>query len=49
MKLKIIQGTDLQKLEIILNNFLTTIKFESIDLKVIDNKYIFIVMYFDKI
>jgi len=49
MKVKIIQGTDLKKTEIILNDFIETIKFISIDLKTINDKYIFIVVYLDKI
>jgi len=49
MKVKIIQGMDLQKLERLVNEFIEEVKFESIDLKTIDNKYIFIICYYDKI
>ena len=49
MKVKIIQGTELQRLENLINDFIEEVKFESIDLKTADNKYIFIICYYDKI
>lgn len=49
MKVKIIQGTDLQKLERLVNNFIEGVKFESIDLKLLDKNFIVVITYFDKI
>lgn len=47
MKVKLIQSNNLSNLEIVINKFLTTVKLESIDLKIYDRNFIAVITYYD--
>lgn len=49
MKVKLIQGNNLQNLEREINKFIEDVKIESIDLKIQDKNYIVVITYYDKL
>jgi hypothetical protein len=49
MKVKLMQGNNLQNLEREINKFIEDVKVESIDLKIQDKNYIVVITYYDKI
>jgi citrate lyase gamma subunit len=49
MKVKIIQSNNLQSLERTINDFLSNVKLENIDIKIIDKNFLAVITYYEKI
>jgi len=49
MKVKLIQANNLQNLERLINDFIESVKLESVDLKIIDKNFIVVITYYDKL
>ena len=49
MKIKMIQGPDLQRLERLVNQFLEEVKVESVQMVVKNDMYIVMITYYEKI
>jgi len=49
MKVKLIQSNNLQNLERTINDFLSNVKLENIDIKIIDKNFLAVITYYEKI
>jgi citrate lyase gamma subunit len=49
MKVKLIQSNNLQSLERTINDFLSNVKLENIDIKIIDKNFLAVITYYEKI
>jgi hypothetical protein len=49
MKVKLIQSNNLQSLERTINDFLSNVKLENIDIKIIDKSFLAVITYYEKI
>lgn len=49
MKIKIFKGNDLNKLEMLINNFLDEVKVENVEITSYNKDFICLITYYDKI